>query len=63
MEMLTERDVRQILEDSLTPVGIDQWLRSANRVLGGRRPLELIAEGNVARVVAAARAFVDGAYR
>ncbi len=52
----------QILEDSLTPEGIDQWLRSRNRVLGGRRPVDLIDEGGASPVEEAARAFVDGAY-
>jgi Protein of unknown function (DUF2384) len=52
----------QILEDSLTPAGIDQWLRSRNRMLGARRPVELIDEGDAAKVEEAARAFVDGAY-
>jgi hypothetical protein len=52
----------QILEDSLTPAGIDQWLRSRNRMLGGRRPLDLMDEGDSAVVREAARAFVDGAY-
>jgi hypothetical protein len=32
----------QILQDSLTPEGIDQWLWSRNRILGGRRPIDLI---------------------
>ena len=40
--------IGQILEDSLTPAGIDQWLRSRNRMWGGRRPVELIQEGDAA---------------
>jgi Protein of unknown function (DUF2384) len=54
--------IAQILKDSLTISGIDQWLRSSNRMLGGRRPLDLIDEGDAARVEEDARAFVDGAY-
>ena len=55
-------EVSEILEDSLTPVGVDQWLRCGNQMLGGRRPLKLIGEGDLARVKKAAQAFVDGAY-
>jgi len=50
----------QILEDSLTRSGVDQWLRSRNRELGGRRPLDLIDESDTARVEEAAWAFTDG---
>jgi len=60
-ERLMEHVV-QILEDSLTPGGIDQWLRARNRMLDGRTPLDLIEEGNLARVEEAALAFVDGGY-
>lgn len=62
MERLTEPDVIEILEDSLTRVGIQQWLRASNRILGGRRPLELIREGHLDKVTEAAQAFVDGGY-
>jgi hypothetical protein len=31
-------------------------------MLGGRRPLDLMDEGDAARVEKAARAFIDGAY-
>src|SRR6266536_5597196 len=54
--------ITQILEDSLTPSGMDQWLRSRNRMLGGGRRLDLLDEGDAARVQEAARAFADGAY-
>lgn len=59
------RDVREVvlvLEDSLTPRGVGQWLRARNRMLQDRRPLEMIAEEKVEPVMKAARAFVDGAY-
>ena len=63
MKRATEiQEVSEILEDSLTPVGVDQWLRCGNRMLGGRRPLELIGGSDLARVKEAAQAFVDGAY-
>jgi len=56
------RDIALILQDSLTPRGVGQWLRARNRMLDGRRPLELIHEGDLAMVKEAAQAFVDGAY-
>jgi hypothetical protein len=59
------RDVREvalILQDSLTPRGVGQWLRARNRLLRGKRPLEMIARGKVDEVVKAAQAFVGGAY-
>lgn len=56
------RDIALILQDSLTPRGVGQWLRARNRMLGGRRPLELIHESDLAKVKEAAQAFVDGAY-
>jgi len=46
--------VARILEDSLTASRIDQWLRSRNRTLGGRRPVELIDERDAAKVHKAA---------
>ncbi len=62
MERLTEPDVIEIFEDSLTCVGIEQWFRASNRILGGRRPLELIRGGDLDKVKEAAQAFVDGGY-
>lgn len=56
------REVALILQDSLTPRGVGQWLRARNRLLVGRRPIDLLAEGDVAAVSKAAQAFVDGAY-
>src|SRR6266542_792053 len=47
--------ITQILEDPLTPSGMDQWLRSRNRMLGGGRPADLLDDGDAARVEEAAR--------
>jgi uncharacterized protein (DUF2384 family) len=55
-------DIRQILEDSLTAEGVEQWLRAANRLLDGRRPIDLLNEGDAESVRKAAQAFLDGAY-
>ena len=55
-------DIMQILEDSLTAEGIDQWLRAANRLMDGRRPIDLIDEGDTESIGQAAQAFLDSAY-
>lgn len=43
------------LADSLDPPGPAQWMRTPNRMLDGRRPLDALADGHdeVARAVAA----------
>ncbi len=56
------REVALILKDSLTARGVGQWLRAKNRLLGGARPIELIAKGDVDEVLKAAESFIDGAY-
>lgn len=55
------RDIALLLSDSLTPRGVGQWLHARNRLLDGRRPLELLGSGSVDDVRQAAQAFVDGA--
>jgi hypothetical protein len=55
-------DIRLILEDSPTREGIEQWLRAADRLLDGRRPIDLIDEGDTEGVRQTAQAFLDGAY-
>jgi hypothetical protein len=55
-------DIMQILGDSLTAEGIEQWLHAANRLLDGRRPIDIIDEGDTESVRQAAQAFLDGAY-
>jgi hypothetical protein len=59
------RDLREIvliLSETLTDRGVGQWLRARNRLLNGRRPIDVLAEGNVKAVRDAARAYVEGAY-
>jgi len=54
--------ITQVLEDSLTPSGIDQWLRSRNRMLGvGSRWISsaMVMRPGLRRP---SQAFVDGAY-
>lgn len=58
-------DVREIvllLKDSLTERGVGQWLRARNRLLGGQRPIDLLAKGEIDRARKAAASFIDGAY-
>jgi hypothetical protein len=56
------REVVRTLADGLTPRGVGQWLHARNRLLGGRRPLDLLREGDQEAVLGAARSFADGAY-
>ncbi len=56
------RDLVLLLAESLTPRGVNQWLHARNRLLDGRRPVEVIRAGDLAVVRRAAEAFVDGSY-
>lgn len=56
------QDIVLVLKETLTPRGVGQWLRAKNRLLDGRRPLEVLAEGHAAAVRAAAESYVEGSY-
>src|SRR4051812_16278724 len=56
------RDVVLVLEDSLTRRGVRQWFRARNRLLGGDRPIDRLAAGDLKSVMRAAQAFADGSY-
>lgn len=56
------RDLVLLLAESLTPRGVSQWLHARNRLLDGRRPLDLIRDGEFAPVREAAGAFIEGSY-
>lgn len=56
------REIVLLLQRTLTPRGVGQWLRARNRMLQGRRPLEALAAGDVPAVREAAEAFVEGSY-
>lgn len=56
------REIVLLLRDTLTPRGVGQWLNARNRILGGRRPIEVLSEGHAKLVRDAANAYVDGAY-
>ena len=56
------REIVLLLRETLTPRGVGQWLNARNRNLGGRRPIEVLADGNATEVRDAAKAYVEGAY-
>ncbi len=56
------REIVLVLEKTLTPRGVGQWMRAPNRLLKGRAPLEVLADGGVAAVREAADAYLYGAY-
>lgn len=56
------REIVLLLRETLTPRGVGQWLNARNRLLGGRRPIEVLAEGRANAVRDAASAYVEGAY-
>jgi len=55
------REIVLLLKETLTPRGVGQWFRARNRVLGGRRPIE-VADGKIEDVKEAAKAYLEGAY-
>jgi hypothetical protein len=56
------RDLVLLLVESLTPRGVGQCLHARSRLLDERRPLDLIRDGEAARVREAAEAFIEGSY-
>jgi transcriptional regulator with XRE-family HTH domain len=56
------RQIALLLNHSLSKRGVGQWFRAHNRLLGGHRPLDVLAEGDIEAVRQAAAAFADGAY-
>jgi hypothetical protein len=56
------QEIILLLKETLTPLGVGQWFRAKNRLLKGRRPLEVLSEGHVEAVRAAAESYVEGSY-
>ena len=56
------KTIVDVLQDSLTPKGIRQWLRARNRLLGDARPIDELRDGKFDRVREAARSFSEGYY-
>jgi transcriptional regulator with XRE-family HTH domain len=50
------------LQWTLRGDGFDQWLRARIRDLGGNRPMEVLGEGDLEAVLAAAKSFAGGEY-
>lgn len=62
-DRLTElRDLALLLSDSLTPRGVGQWLHAHNRLLAGRRPVEVLTDDDFDAVRRAAQTFIEGGY-
>jgi hypothetical protein len=55
-------ELRVLLADSLSEEAVDVWLTSANRYLGGERPVDLLDTDQYNRVLEAAQAFTEGTY-
>jgi DNA-binding XRE family transcriptional regulator len=51
LRLLDVHHIVAALRDVYTAEGIEIWLRSRNRDLGGQRPLDLLAEGRIDEVV------------
>lgn len=56
------RSLMLSLSDSSTTRGVAQWLRTGNRLLGGRRPIDALCGGDLRRVREAAASFIEGSY-
>jgi transcriptional regulator with XRE-family HTH domain len=54
------RDLVELLGETLPDEQIARWLRARNRLLGGERPLGVLAQRGYSRVREAAESFVDG---
>jgi len=55
-------EISLALSDTLSPRGVTQWLSARNRLLDGRRPIDLISKGEISEVRAAAESYVAGDY-
>lgn len=55
-------EISILLSTTMTPRGVTQWFSARNRLLGGRRPVDLLAHGESEQVRRAAASFVEGAY-
>ena len=55
-------EIALVLSTTMTPRGVRQWFSARNRLLGGRRPIDLMATPERDRVREAAASFVEGSY-
>ena len=58
--LLDIRTIVELLSDSYTDEGIDIWLHSRNRNLDMRRPIDMLTEGQVDRVLEEAKWVAGG---
>jgi transcriptional regulator with XRE-family HTH domain len=58
--LLDIRTIVELLGDSYTEEGIDIWLHSRNRNLDMRRPIDMLTEGQVDRVLEQAKWVAGG---
>jgi transcriptional regulator with XRE-family HTH domain len=58
--LLDVRTVVELLGDSYTDEGIDIWLHARNRNLNMRRPIDLIVEGQIEKVIDEAKWVAGG---
>jgi len=56
-----KKQVEDILLETLSRKGVEQWFNGPNRLLGFQRPVDTI-KTNPKSVIEAANAFVDGSY-
>lgn len=54
------RDLVRLLYDTLPGEQTGRWLRARNRLLDGKRPIDLLAQDDYLHVREAASAYVDG---
>lgn len=54
--------VESLLSELYEPEGVQIWMTSPQRWFGGRRAVDLIAEGRAEEVLAAIKRFNDGAW-
>lgn len=53
--------IESLLSELYEPEGVQIWITSPHRWFGGRRAVELIAEGRAEEVLAAVNRLIDGA--
>lgn len=54
--------IESLLSELYEPEGVPIWMTSPQRWFGGRRAVDLIAEGRAEEVLAAIKRFKDGAW-
>lgn len=50
------------LADTFDPPGPAQWMRAPNRTLRGRKPIDVLRDGEYEQALGAVNAYLDGTY-